>query len=382
MKIRYFLFLSLLGQSLFSQTGIHNYGNLKIHATGGLGFHTNLVNDGSFDNNQGLAGFYSDTPLYLSGAFSPVFYDLEVAVENDLQTDISMQIESSLNFIYGDLHTPRGNENVFVQLWEEAIYNGETNESKVDGYVQIASRQEFSFPVGYDNLLKPLKVEFEDNSAIANCAYFKENPDNPSSFSQDLLRIRKDITIETVTAEEFWYLNTEGNIKITLGIDATSNLNSIAENLENIIVIGWNTENEQWENLGNSFTQGDFSSGVVSSDNFEASQYKFFTFGNVFDLQSSSPGNYLLTPNGDGNNDRLVFEITNQSPNNSLKIYNRAGRLVYEKTNYSDEFDGISNKNIVGKENSLPDGIYFYLIELRDLKTQHQGFFYLVQSGQ
>lgn len=64
-----------------------------------------------------------------------------------------------------------------------------------------------------------------------------------------------------------------------------------------------------------------------------------------------------------------VFTITNIEayPNNTVRIYNRWGVLVFETQNYdntSNGFQGISNGRATIKQNeALPVGIYFYVIE-------------------
>lgn len=63
-----------------------------------------------------------------------------------------------------------------------------------------------------------------------------------------------------------------------------------------------------------------------------------------------------ITPNGDTLNesfDLSGFDVT------KLEIYNRWGRKVYEKANYLNEWRGQNNKG-----NSLPDGVYFYVIDV------------------
>jgi FAD synthase len=66
-----------------------------------------------------------------------------------------------------------------------------------------------------------------------------------------------------------------------------------------------------------------------------------------------------------------------QSPNNEFKVFNRSGQLVYEKTNYQNEFGGIPNRNINQNNNQLPEGVYFYIVDLKDLNLKYQGYFYL-----
>lgn len=69
-----------------------------------------------------------------------------------------------------------------------------------------------------------------------------------------------------------------------------------------------------------------------------------------------------ITPNADGDNDVLEFGSLAKYGQNSLRVYNRWGRLVYNKVNYqSDEerFDG----SYLG--DPLPAGSYYYILEFR-----------------
>jgi len=74
----------------------------------------------------------------------------------------------------------------------------------------------------------------------------------------------------------------------------------------------------------------------------------------------------VITPNGDGKNDKFVIKGLQAGayPNNSLYIYNRWGKKVYERSNYQNDFDG----------EGLPDGVYFVVFTakgiLKDVKYQ------------
>jgi gliding motility-associated-like protein len=65
----------------------------------------------------------------------------------------------------------------------------------------------------------------------------------------------------------------------------------------------------------------------------------------------------VITPNDDDFNDS--FDLTLLNPKN-LIIYNRWGVKVYEKENYLSEWHGQNNK-----DKRLPDGVYFYVIDLQ-----------------
>ncbi len=70
----------------------------------------------------------------------------------------------------------------------------------------------------------------------------------------------------------------------------------------------------------------------------------------------------VMTPNGDGRND--VFAIKNMNPllRNTLSIYNRWGKKVYEKENYQTYIkdDILYNAEQGFDASSLSDGVYYY----------------------
>jgi gliding motility-associated-like protein len=72
----------------------------------------------------------------------------------------------------------------------------------------------------------------------------------------------------------------------------------------------------------------------------------------------------VITPNNDGANDVLKFELLDLIQPNRLVIYNRWGNIVFEKNNYQsdqDLFDGTSN----GRE--LPTDVYFYTLTFQGI---------------
>ncbi|PQJ17918.1 hypothetical protein [Nonlabens tegetincola] len=107
-----YLFFTLLLVYAFAkaQTALHNYGNLKIHPTGQIGFHTDVINDGISNDNDGLAGFYNDNRmLTFSGTNQMNFENVELEVDDDLSLLTSIGITGELDFISGRFITPRIN---------------------------------------------------------------------------------------------------------------------------------------------------------------------------------------------------------------------------------------------------------------------------------
>ncbi|MBT8230542.1 MAG: gliding motility-associated C-terminal domain-containing protein, partial [Bacteroidia bacterium] len=75
----------------------------------------------------------------------------------------------------------------------------------------------------------------------------------------------------------------------------------------------------------------------------------------------------ILTPNGDGKNDELVFRGLEAFPENKLTIFNRWGGVIYEKVGYQRDgqrWSGLRD----GIE--LPADTYYYILEFADLKLK------------
>jgi gliding motility-associated-like protein len=78
-----------------------------------------------------------------------------------------------------------------------------------------------------------------------------------------------------------------------------------------------------------------------------------------------SPYN-LVTPNQDGLNDHFIIDCIEDYPTNTVKVFNRAGTVVFEMENYNATdrvFTGRGNRGIYLNGNKLPDGTYFYIID-------------------
>ncbi|MBN2728134.1 MAG: choice-of-anchor L domain-containing protein, partial [Bacteroidales bacterium] len=61
----------------------------------------------------------------------------------------------------------------------------------------------------------------------------------------------------------------------------------------------------------------------------------------------------VVTPNGDGKNDYLVFPNLEMYPNSELLVYNRWGAIVYESTSYSNDWS----------PTDLSEGTYYYILQ-------------------
>lgn len=74
-----------------------------------------------------------------------------------------------------------------------------------------------------------------------------------------------------------------------------------------------------------------------------------------------------FSPNGDNINDRFIIRNTGGATV-SLEVFNRWGHTVYRNHDYQNDWDGTTNTGLRIGSNSkgLPDGTYFYMVELSD----------------
>lgn len=374
--------LALQVTDLCAQSALYNSGNLRIHADGQLGFHTNLINDGVFDENNGLAGFYGIAPLTVSGALAPTLFDVEISNDTNVGLNTVVNVANNVNFIVGDFFTPKDEPQYYLNFLSDGFYTGESDISKVNGYATITDQQNFTFPVGDGMQVRPLVIRSQSSNALAKCAYFFENPNNPSTFTGTFDTERRPPQLGGVSTREFWRL--EGSVPSTVQItwNGRSNIGELTDDVAKIIVVGFGKTTGRWEILAGGAAAGDLNEGLVISSLFVPDDYEAITFGFMGEPRDFlSLDNYLITPNGDGRNDWLEIPELELSPNNHLQIYDRYGLKVFEKSNYTNEFVGFSNVNnfVINREEGLPEGVYFYIVSLKDLELDFQGFFYMAR---
>ncbi|RUA13507.1 MAG: gliding motility-associated C-terminal domain-containing protein [Flavobacteriia bacterium] len=360
---------------------VHNGGTNR-----GLGLHTNFINNAVFDQSEGLVGFYGNTTIEVSGNTPAHLWDTEIMILDRVFLQNTLHVKNNVNFVDGNFLSPKDNQAVFLNFMDQGFFTGENDQSKVTGFAAINNRSFFSFPVGDNALLRPLTFESEGATPLAICAYFDENPATPSFLPQSLDTDRKVRDIGTISEREFWVFQSDVPAKVTISWNVGSGLALIPNaTAESVIVVGWRKSSKQWVVLGNTAFSGDINQGFVTSDTFLPSDYAAITFGTIplptdtFAVNNPTLGNYFLSPNGDGVNDFLMIDNMDESPNNSLRIFNRFGQKVFEKINYTNEFRGDSNTGslVMSQDIGLPEGVYYYLVTLDDLNLQYTGYLFL-----
>jgi len=81
----------------------------------------------------------------------------------------------------------------------------------------------------------------------------------------------------------------------------------------------------------------------------------------------------VITPNNDGMNDLLRIPCVDSDSQSQLKVFNRWGDLVYETATYRNDWGGTYNGN------PLPNGTYFYVLQMGTKAESMQGYFTIVR---
>jgi gliding motility-associated-like protein len=81
-----------------------------------------------------------------------------------------------------------------------------------------------------------------------------------------------------------------------------------------------------------------------------------------------------VTPNGDGVNDKLVIKNIDMYPNNELKVFDRAGRLLYSTRAYANDWDATVNGS------PLAEGTYYYIVDFGAGNPKMKGFISVIRD--
>ncbi len=86
-----------------------------------------------------------------------------------------------------------------------------------------------------------------------------------------------------------------------------------------------------------------------------------------------------FSPNNDGINDYFVIEGLENYTWVKIWIYNRWGTLVYKSTDYDNRWEGKANVGTTIKNETLPNGTYYYVLDLNDNSKPRNGYVVIKQ---
>jgi gliding motility-associated-like protein len=101
---------------------------------------------------------------------------------------------------------------------------------------------------------------------------------------------------------------------------------------------------------------------------------KTFTVTVVEDYAKVKATN-ILSPNGDGYNDKWVIDNIDFYPNNEVKIFDKSGRPIYSKKGYDNSWDGTLNGA------ALSEGTYYFVLDFGTARPKFKGFITVVREN-
>ncbi len=387
--IRYTILLLVLavilpGTFVINAQGIGNSGQIYLGREASVGIHGDLINTGSWVSDANTFGFYGEEEIRVQGNIPIEATYLEIAKDQgNVELQNSIIISEICLFVSGDFITNPAVEANLLEFVSGGTPFGSGQLSKTRGWTRALDRDQFTFPLGGLDSYHPLTFQANEPLAVVSAAYVDENPTTPVSLPFSFNTGLKDFRIGDISPQGFWFFRASGIASLSLAWSSADNLGAIAEQLNEIILVGWNRNRSIWEPIEIASRSGGVNQGGLTTNLFNPGVYEAFALATVsalFEDGNAVAGDYFVSPNGDGINDALVLEhLELEGKNNQIHIFNRAGQKVFEFTNYTNQFTGFANtgSSFFGSGARLPDGVYYYIVELLDEGLRFQGFFVL-----
>lgn len=112
---------------------------------------------------------------------------------------------------------------------------------------------------------------------------------------------------------------------------------------------------------------------VTATSNLGCKNTSTFNISTIEDFKVDASN--VLTPNGDGKNDKWVIRNIDSYPDNELKIFDRSGRLVFSQRNYNNTWDGKVNGH------PLAEGTYYYFLSISGGAKTAKGFITIITKA-
>lgn len=254
---------------------------------------------------------------------------------------------------------------------------GANDLSYVQGSIEKHGKHSYKFPIGDNNLYRPLVIAAVDCSKAAfRVRYVYGDQDFFST------RENKASIIKNINNQEYWVIDkdkkTTGAVFLSLSIDKRTLQKS--DNLEALSIVQWNEVLGIWEDKGGKIEKD--GAYIGASVNLRP-QTSVVTLAYV-DKDQLLPGDVLVynfvSANHDGKNDYLYIQNIHKYSSTQVEIYDRWGVKVFAVKDYDKYADGSTNV-FTGMQNGkkLPSGTYYYVLKYQ--LGQEQQYRMITKSG-
>jgi gliding motility-associated-like protein len=110
-----------------------------------------------------------------------------------------------------------------------------------------------------------------------------------------------------------------------------------------------------------------FTLKVIVEDEFHLKDSTAVTVHLINQIENTVSAFNLFSPNGDGSNDFWEIQNVDLYKGFTVTIFDSAGEIVFEKTDYKNDWDGTY------KGKAVPEGMYYYSLKSPDYKQDYKG---------
>jgi len=291
------------------------------------------------------------------GSSTVNFRRMTVSNVNGVDLNMPMRVSTELLFDQGELRTTNTN---LLRINNDAIVNGASHSSYVNGPIVKYGNDAFEFPVGKNGLFRPISMTAPSSTAAQfRAEYFDTNPNDTYSASS------KDPSIHHISSTEYWLLDrlaTNNSVDVILSWEDPSS--GEVSDLSDLLVCRW--DGTKWTDHGNGSTTGSITNGTITSASAITS-FSPFTLGsatieNPLPIELLSFEALLLNTNVE-----LKWITSSEINNDYFEIERSDNGYDWVKIDFVDGA-GNSNSNIFYRTidyNPLP-GINYYRLNQTD----------------
>lgn len=393
--------LIILGIPLYSWSQVTNTGSLYINSNtkvssvealnntedgdlindGELLLYNHFINNGivsfSPEKTTGTTRFVGTSSFQNIAGIVPMDW-CNVEFNNSSDTKLPFPLLGKVN-IFGNANFVQGIVDSNTNNGKITFENGATttnasDNSYIEGTVLKVGNEAFDFPIGHQSFYRKASISAPANSTDTfSLRYHFEAPNNLTAIPSD---------IEIIDNQEYWVIQKESassDVILTLSWDSgfTTPASIIADPSQ-LRIMRWDEATNTWRD----------EAGVIDLNNQTIStpvnitKYGIFTLAKAKTYPSTDSDLVTIIFNGISSNDKDglndYFKIKGlENTQNTVTIFNRWGAKVYETTNYDTNgnvFTGITQfKGVLGGNEMLPSGTYFYTISYTENGTGKSG---------
>jgi len=256
---------------------------------------------------------------------------------------------------YDIIYTNKGSNPGYINFASNSNWQDANENSYIDGFVRVLHDDFFTFPVGDLGFYSPISIT---GGAGTSVAYFFEDVSN-NSLVTEVSEVRNNSNFKVIpSSTEYWVIKGDKPVNLILHWNEDSNLKSIASELEEIELLGWNGTN--WEiiesnvskfaldlkssNRLNSSQKSNLERGSIETSLIVPNDYSIITFGsskekkveipssdlNSFVSQNNEEIELTIFPNpiNNLNNIKIDYKLTNLESKAYVVVFDNSGKLL------------------------------------------------------